>query len=178
MRILEFILISFYYLYSSYLWCLPRGLCLALTSSRSFVLCCSVVFRTCWYSFSFCSSSSNNLQGAAHPLNGSYSYIHSRLLFHFGVFMETCTGWFPVSASPAVRSVDDVSADGPESGRTGARWRRCRGRLPPLNLQHEGLRREQTPPPLHPPRLPSLRLHTRTTDRSGSAVLQKERKKD
>lgn len=41
----------------------PRGLCLTLTSSRSFVLCCSVDFRTCWYSLSFCSSSSNNLQG-------------------------------------------------------------------------------------------------------------------
>lgn len=98
-------------------------------------------------------------------------FIH---LFNFDVFLELCTGWFPVSASRAVRSGDDASADAPEGGRTAARWRRCCGRSSSPNRQCEGLKREQTPPPLHPLRLPSLLPHTRMTDRSGSVVLRKE----
>lgn len=54
--------------------CLPGGLCLTLTSSRSCVLCCSVAFRTCWYSFSFCSSSSSSLQGGHHNHNCDICY--------------------------------------------------------------------------------------------------------
>lgn len=109
------------------------------------------------------------------PAGGSTAIHPCGSFWILSYFFEVCTGWFLVSASPAVRSAGDVSAGGPESGGPAARWGRWRGRPPPLNLQHEGLKREQTPPPLHLPRLPSLLLHTRTTDRSGSAVLQKQR---
>lgn len=111
-------------------------------------------------------------------LTGSCTVMQVRLLpmdaFHHFLLVFARTCWFPVSAVPAVHPDDDVYADARESGQSEARWRCWRGQPPSQTRRRVSLKRERTPPLLHPLRLLSLRPRTQTTGRSGSGALQSQ----